>query len=202
MGQIMMAVAVTQRCSVKKAVWCLQLCQGTTPSYVFFCELCQSFQNSFYRTPKSQNVFFFLIWNLHYLLLSTANAMSNMIIDFCFCTRLLIVYHANRFPDNCIWLCWRKTGYLYDWNPGIISLKHLSNTSLCKLLAILHMEAVIRSCSVEKAFLKISHNLQKKFQSFCFNTVTKRKTLTQVFSCSFPVSFAKFLKLFFTENPR
>ena len=140
------------------------------------------------------------IWNLHYLLLSTAYAMSNMIIDFCFCTRLLIVHRANSFPDNCIWLCWRKTGYLYDWNPGIISLKHLSNTSLCKLLAILHMEAVIRSCSVEKAFLKISHNLQKKFQSFCFNTVTKRKTLTQVFSCSFPVSFAKFLRTFFLQN--
>ena len=70
-------------------------------------------------------------------------------------------------------------------------------------------EAVVSRCSVEKVFLEISQNSQKKAcarVSF-FSKVTGQRpaTLLKKRLChrSFPVNFVKFLRApFFTEHPR
>ena len=70
----------------------------------------------------------------------------------------------------------------------------------------LKAEAVVRTCSVKKVFLKISQNSQEKTcarVSF-FNKVTGLKLATslkkRLWHKCFPVNFAKFLTTYFIEH--
>ena len=77
-----------------------------------------------------------------------------------------------------------KLPFLLKWTVG-----------LRRLVTLISIEAVVRSCSVKQAFLKILHNSQE-------NTCARVSFLIKLrrWHRCFPVNFAKFLRTPFLQN--